>query len=156
MVKGRFILTLRNDEAGYVCDSDDGLHFSTPKLWAFDDGSDLGNYNTQQHWLAHEDRLFLIYTRRGANNDNVMRHRAPLFMAEVDPEKLCVIRDSEIELVPNRGARLGNFGVSRLSANEYLVVVSEWMQTTQPDPFDYTVCQKYGSDNSIFMVKVTF
>ncbi len=156
MVKGRFILTLRNDEAGYVCDSADGLHFSPPKLWTFDDGSDLGNYNTQQHWLVHEDRLFLIYTRRGANNDNVMRHRAPLFMAEVDPEKLCVIRDSEIELVPNRGARLGNFGVSRLSANEYLVVVSEWMQTTQPDPFDYTVCQKYGSDNNIFMVKVTF
>lgn len=154
-VNGRFFLTLRNDQAGYVSVSNDGLHFQEPKTWTFDDGTDLGNYNTQQHWLAHENKLFLIYTRRGANNDNVMRHRAPLFMAEVDQEKLCVIRDSEVELVPNRGARLGNFGVCSLSANEYLIVVSEWMQTNLPDPFDYTVCQKYGSDNSIFMVKVT-
>ena len=156
MVKDRYFLTMRNDETGYVCSSDDGLNFCEPMAWTFDDGSDLGNYNTQQHWLVHEDRLFLIYTRRGANNDNVFRHRAPLFMAEVDRNKLCVIRNSELELVPNRGARLGNFGITRLSPNEYLIVVSEWMQTKNPDPYDYSVCQKYGSDNSIFMVKVTF
>jgi len=156
MVNQQFFLTLRNDITGYVCCGTDGLHFNEPIPWCFDDGTNLGNYNTQQHWLTHEDRLFLIYTRRGANNDHVMRHRAPLFIAEVDQKKLCVIRDSEQILVPNRGARLGNFGVHPLSKNEYLVVVSEWMQTTNPDPFDYTVCQKYGSDNSIFMVKVIF
>jgi len=155
-VKERYFLTMRNDDAGYVSSSDDGLNFCKPKVWTFEDGSDLGNYNTQQHWLVYEDKLFLIYTRRGANNDNVFRHRAPLFIAEVDIENLCVIRHSELELVPNRGARLGNFGVTRLSQNEYLVVVSEWMQTKSPNPHDYKVCQKYGSDNSIFMVKVTF
>lgn len=155
-VNGRFFLTLRNDQAGYVTIGNDGLHFAVPKEWTFDDGTPLENYNTQQHWLVHEDRLFLVYTRRGADNDNVFRHRAPLFMAEVDQERLCVIRSSELELVPNRGARLGNFGVCRLSPCEYLVVVSEWMQTNPPDPFDYTVCQRYGSDNSIFMVKITF
>ncbi len=156
MVNQRFFLTLRNDVTGYVCCGSDGLHFSQPIPWCFDDGSDLGNYNTQQHWLTHENRLFLIYTRRGANNDHVMRHRAPLFIAEVDQQKLRVIRDSEQILVPNRGARLGNFGVHPLSKKEYVVVVSEWMQTTNPNPYDYTVCQKYGSDNSIFMVKVSF
>ena len=155
-VNGRFFLTLRNDEFGYVCTGDDGLNFSEPKIWTFDDGDVLGNYDTQQHWLVHEDQLFLIYTRRGADNNNVKGHRAPLFMAEVDQERMCVIRDSEVILAPNRGARLGNFGVCRLSAAEYLVVVSEWMQTKNPNPFDYTVCQKYGSDNSIFMVKITF
>ena len=34
-----------------------------------------------------KDKLFLIYTRRGLNNDHVFRHRAPLVMAEFDEEK---------------------------------------------------------------------
>ena len=89
--------------------SDDGLQFAEPKPWLFDDGSDLGSYNTQQHWLAHSDGLFLIYTRRGANNDHILRHRAPLFMAQVDPQTQQVIRRTEKVVVPN-AAELGNFG----------------------------------------------
>ncbi len=38
---------------------------------------------------------FLVYTRRGADNDHVFRHRAPLFIAQVDPKRLDVIRASE-------------------------------------------------------------
>lgn len=76
--------------------------------WTFDDGSELGNYNTQQHWVTHGDSLFLVYTRKGANNDHVFRHRAPLFIAKVDPEKLTVLRATEQILVPERGARLAN------------------------------------------------
>lgn len=72
---------------------------------AWDDGTDLGSYNTQQHWVAHSEGLFLVYTRRGANNGHVMRHRAPLFIAQVDPVKLHVLRSTERELMPNRGAR---------------------------------------------------
>lgn len=151
---GRYFLTLRNDEAGYVCASSDGLHFDQPKRWTFDDGKDLGNYNTQQHWLTLGNELYLIYTRRGANNDHIPRHRAPLFIAQVDTDRLCVIRETEKILVPQRGARLGNFGVCKINENESWVVVSEWMQTTPPDPFDCTVCEKYGSDNSIFLAKI--
>ena len=73
-----------------------------------------GNYNTQQHWVSHSDALFLVYTRRGANNDHVTRHRAPLFIARIDPESLQVIRSSEQILVPEFGARLGNFGVTEI------------------------------------------
>jgi hypothetical protein len=124
---GRYFLTLRNDVRGYVCVSDDGLHFSEPKPWTFDDGSDLGSYNTQQHWLAHRDGLFLIYTRRGANNDHIIRNRAPLFMAQVDPERLQVIRGSEKVIVPERGAELGNFGASYINEHESWVTVSEGM-----------------------------
>jgi len=154
--RGRYFLTLRNDLAGYVTTSDDGLHYDEPRRWTFDDGSDLGNYNTQQHWITHGDDLYLVYTRRGANNDHVFRHRAPLFIARVDPDRLCVIRETEQVLVPERGARLGNFGVARISENETWVVVSEWMQTNPPNPFDCTVCERYGSDNSIFLAKVRF
>ncbi len=143
---GRFFLTIRNDQHGYVTTSDDGLHFEKPRRWAFDDGTDLGSYNTQQHWVTHSDGLFLVYTRRGANNDHVFRHRAPLFMARVDPDKLHVIRETERILVPQRGARLGNFGVVDVTPRETWVIVTEWMQPQG--------VEKHGSDNSIFVAKL--
>jgi len=124
---GRYYLTLRNDVRGYVSVSDDGLQFAEPKPWVFDDGSELGSYNTQQHWLAHSDGLFLVYTRRGANNDHIMRHRAPLFMAQVNPETLRVMRSTEKVVVPERGAEMGNFGACAISASESWVTVSEGM-----------------------------
>jgi len=151
---GRFYLTLRNDVAGYVTSGPDGLHFDKPKKWTFDDGSDLGNYNTQQHWVTHGDDLYLVYTRRGANNDHVMRHRAPLFIARVDPERLCVFRSTERILVPEHGARLGNFGVVDVTPIETWVTVAEWMQTTRPDPFDYTVPMKYGANNRVYAARI--
>ncbi len=142
----RFYLTIRNDVRGYVAVSDDGLHFDEPQPWTFDDGTELGNYNTQQHWVTHSDALYLVYTRRGLNNDNVFRHRAPLMMAQVDPDRLCVLRDTERELVPNRGARLGNFGVTDISPDESWVVASEWMQPKG--------CEQYGSDNTIWISRI--
>lgn len=130
---GRFFLTLRNDSAGYVSVSNDGAHFSQPAKWCWEDGSDLGNYNTQQHWVTHGGRLWLVYTRKGAHNDHVFRHRAPLFMAEVNTENLRVKRDTEVVLVPETGARLGNFGVCEVSEDETWVTVAEWMQTWSPN-----------------------
>lgn len=152
--RGRYYLTLRQDKAGYVATSDDGLTFTQPKIWTWDDGQELGNYNTQQHWVTHAEALYLVYTRRGANNDHVMRHRAPLFIGRVDPDRLCIVRSSERILVPERGARLGNFGVTEVNENETWVTVAEWMQTNPPNPFDYTVCMKYGSDNSVFVARI--
>jgi len=122
------------------------MNFSPVQSWKFDDGSDLGNYNTQQHWVTHSEGLFLVYTRRGANNDHVFRHRAPLFIAQVDPVKLQVIRSTEKVLVPERGARLGNFGVTDISPDETWVTVAEWMQPKG--------CEKYGSDGSIFVARI--
>jgi len=141
-----FFLTIRNDNQGFVSRSRDGLHFSPIQPWKFDDGTDLGNYNTQQHWVTHSDGLFLVYTRKGANNDHVFRHRAPLFMALVDPERLQVIRSTEQILVPERGARLGNFGVTQVSKDETWVTVSEWMQPRG--------VEKYGSDGSVFVARI--
>lgn len=39
----RFYLTMRNDDHGYISISDDGLEYSEPRKWTFDNGSDLGN-----------------------------------------------------------------------------------------------------------------
>src|SRR5439155_26923249 len=123
--RGRYYLTIRNDVKGYVTVSDDGLNYESIKPWTFDDGKDLGSYNTQQHWLAHSDGLFLVYTRRGANNDHIIRHRAPLFIARVDPERLHVIRKSERVLIPERGGELGNFGAAAITEKESWVTVAE-------------------------------
>ena len=154
MFNDRFFLTLRNDDHGAVTWGRDGVHFEKPRLWSFDDGSDLGSYNTQQHWVTMPDALYLAYTRRGANNDHVFRHRAPLFIAQVDPDRLYVLRDTEQILVPERGAGLGNFGVTRVSDRESWVSVAEWMQAPAPYHHDCTVCERYGSDNSVFVAKI--
>ncbi|HND56503.1 MAG TPA: exo-alpha-sialidase, partial [Pirellulaceae bacterium] len=121
-------------------------------LW--DDGTDLGNYNTQTHWVTHPDGLFLVYTRRGANNDHVFRHRAPLFIAQVDPEKLRVIRATERIAVPERGARLGNFGITEVSDRETWIVVCEWMQTWKQASVVIPVDNKYGADNSTYAARI--
>ena len=150
----RFFLTLRNDDDGYVAVSDDGLNYSEPKKWTFDDGEILGNYNTQQHWVSHSDALFLVYTRRGANNDHVFRHRAPLFIARVDPDKLHIIRDSEQVLVPEKGARMGNFGVAEVSKDETWVTVTEWMQGPGPNYHDPAPLVARGADNRVWVAKI--
>ena len=150
---GRFYLTLRNDDSGYVATSEDGLHFTPPQPWCFEDGDPLGSYNTQQHWISHGEDLYLVYTRKGLNNDHVFRHRAPLLIAKVDTNKNAVIRSTEKVLVPERGARLGNFGVTVVSPEEVWVTVTEWMQTWGPDiiiPPD----NSRGADNSIFIAKI--
>ena len=150
---GKFYLTLRNDTAGYVAVSDDGLHFGPIQSWKFDDGSELGNYNTQQHWVTHRDRLYLVYNRKGAHNDHVIRHRAPLFMAEVDQKTLAVKRATECILVPERGARLGNFAITEVSEKETWVTVAEWMQTHSPNiiiPPD----NAFGADNTVWAARI--
>jgi hypothetical protein len=143
-----YFLTIRHPKRGYVTRSRDGMHFEPIKPWTFDDGTELGSCETQQHWVTHSSGLFLVYTRRGLNNDHVFRHRAPLLIAQVDPERMCVLRSTERELVPNRGARLGNFGVTDVSPTETWVTVAEWMQPKG--------VEKYGSDGTVWVSRITW
>ncbi len=122
---GWYYLTLRADHSGYVTRSRDGLVFEKVREWTFDDGSLLGSYNTQQHWVRVGGGLFLVYTRRGADNDHVFRHRAPLFIGQVDPGRLCVIRSTERVLLPEDGATLGNSGVCHISETESWITCGE-------------------------------
>jgi hypothetical protein len=104
--------------------------------------------------VDHDGQLYLVYTRRGADNDHVFRNRAPLFMAEVDPVSMRVRRATERVIVPERGARLGNFGVLKIDDNTTWVVVSEWMQTWRQSSVVMPVDNPYGSDNSIYIAKI--
>lgn len=146
-----YYLTIRNNLKGYVSKSDDGLNFQPIKEWKFDDGTELGSYNTQQHWLTHSDGLFLIYTRRGANNDHVKRHRAPLFIAQVDPEELCVIRQTERILIPEHGVPMGNFGAAAITEHESWVTVSEFMWPAWNEE-----ARKLGAAGKTFVARVSW
>ena len=142
---GKVYLTLRSDEMGLWCESGDGLSFSEPRPWTWTDGKVIGNRNTQQHWVGREDGLFLAYTRETATNSHVFRNRAPIFMARFDPAAGGLVRETERVLVPELGARLGNFCVAHADREAWLVV-AEWMQPKG--------CERFGSDNSILLVKI--
>lgn len=139
--EGMYYMTMRNDECACVAKSVDGLHYTDLQHWKWDDGSLVDSYNTQQHWMKVNGKLCLVYTRRGAGNDHVFRHRAPLFAAEVKDMKL--VRDSEIAVVCERGARLGNFCATEYKDGKAIIMAAEWMQPKG--------CEKYGSDNSVFI-----
>jgi len=144
--RGQYLLTLRNDARAYVTVSQDGLHFAPARPWAFDDGQELGSYNTQAHWLVHSEGLFLTYTRRGADNDRIPRHRAPIFMAQVDPTNLCVLRKTEQAVLPERGVMLGNFGAASVTSTESWITDAEFAFGTRPNA--------RGADGTVWLGRV--
>ena len=123
--RGKYFLTMRADHSAFVTRGKDGIHFEPIREWTFDDGKPLGSYNTQQHWVTIGGGLFLVYTRRGAHNDHIMRHRAPLFIGQVNPETLQVIRSTERILIPENHATLGNSGICRVSDTESWITCGE-------------------------------
>jgi len=143
---GRYFLTLRADHSAFVTSGKDGIHFDLIREWKFDDGQVLGSYNTQQHWMTVGGGLFLVYTRRGADNDHIMRHRAPLFIGQVNPKTLRVIRSTERILIPENEATLGNSGICRISATESWVTCGEGL---------LRLGKRKGQRNKVHFVKVT-
>ena len=143
---GKYYLTVRGDTHGYVSVSEDGLNYTDPKIWCWEDGEIVPSYNTQSHWMQLGGKLWLVYTRKCGTNDHVFRHRAPLFVAEVNTDTVTLKRDSEYVAVPERGARLGNFGVCHVDDGHSVIIVSEWMQPKG--------CEAYGSCNAIWYTDV--
>ena len=133
----RFYLTLRaEDGRGYLAVSHDGLHWNRKETWKWEDGQPLDLSSTQQHWLTHGEELFLVYTRKAMENQNVIRWRAPLWMARVNLEQHRLIRSSEQVVFPMIGdgvsqpdevALMGNFHINPVSKNESWVTVGEWL-----------------------------
>ncbi|MDC0274431.1 MAG: sialidase family protein [Planctomycetaceae bacterium] len=135
--QGRYYMTIRaEDDRGYVSVSDDGLHWAKKKPWTWDNGKPLDMSTTQQHWLTHSQGLYLVYTRKADHNSNVIRWRAPLWMAKVDVEKRVLLKETEQVVHPLVGdgvnkpgdvALMGNFHVVNASADQSWVTVGEWM-----------------------------
>ena len=135
--KGRFYITIRaEDDRGYNSVSEDGLHWEQKKAWAWDDGEPLTMSTTQQHWLTHSNGLFLVYTRKDASNEKVIRWRSPLWVAQVDPEHRRLIRSTERVVLPmiddgvkdpDGVALMGNFHVTNASSDQSWITVGEWL-----------------------------
>ncbi len=135
--QNRFLMTIRaEDDRGYVCTSEDGLNWSEKRPWRWDDGEPLSMSSTQQHWLTHSDGLFLVYTRKDESNLRLVRWRAPLFIAQVDPESLTLLRSTERIVLPIRGdsrndpdgtQQMGNFHIVNASAQESWVTDGHWL-----------------------------
>jgi len=133
--KGQFYMTIRaEDGRGYVSTSEDGLNWRAQTPWCWDNGEPLTMSTTQQHWLTHSRGLFLVYTRKAAENVNVIRWRAPLYVAEVDTQTLRLVRASEQVVLPligdgvhdaKRVAGMGNFHIVNASPQESWVTVGE-------------------------------
>ena len=132
----QFWMTIRaEDGKGYVASSTDGLNYQI-QAWQWDDGQPLEMSTTQQHWLNHDEALYLVYTRRDPTNENVIRWRSPLWTARVDTNKACLIRATERIVLPLVGdgigqpdgvALMGNFDVTNVSPSESWVTVGEWL-----------------------------
>ena len=91
-----------------------------------------------------KDRLYLIYTRPNGNNDHVFRHRAPLYMARVDPGEVVVLKATERVCISEDGVALGNFGVTQVDENEVWVVTSEYHRDDSPE-----------NKNRVWIAKIT-
>ena len=68
-------------------------------------------------------------------------------MAQVDPARLCVLRDTEKIVVPERGVTLGNFGCNPVTADESWVTVGEYLADTSKK-------HARGGDGSVWTAKV--
>lgn len=117
----RYYMTVRADDGhGYFSVSSDGLSWGAKNAWHWDDGTVLTMSETQQHWLASENRLYLVYTRKAENNKDVFRWRSPLFIAEFDPNKGCLLKKTEKTVFPllrssGLANLLGNFHVTHIT-----------------------------------------
>lgn len=132
-----FYITIRaEDDRGYQSVSRDGLHWKEKKPWKWDDGELISMSSTQQHWMTHSDGLYLVYTRKDASNLNVIRWRAPLFIARVDPKERHLIRATERVIIPmsdngitnpDQVALMGNFHITHASTMESWITVGDWL-----------------------------
>jgi len=148
---GKYWLTLRaEDNRGYVCVSEDGLRWMPKQTWAWDDGEPLTMSTTQQHWLAHSEGLFLVYTRKDASNVNVPRWRAPLWMAQLSTQNVRLVRATERVVLPLIGdgvnasddvAYSGNFHPINVSAEE------SWVT-------DGTIIPKRGWEGELLLARI--
>ena len=126
----RIWLTMRaEDGRAYFSTSPDGMDFSPIKPWRFTDGVEMETGTTQQHFAALNKRLYLIYTRNAGFNARVVRYRAPLFMAEIDPVQEALKPETEIVVLPADGdfndpdgvGISGNFLPCPVAPNELLI-----------------------------------
>ena len=72
----------------------------------------------------------------------------------IQTPKVAFIAATEQVVVPEYGARLGNFTAVNIDADHAYVSVAEWMQTLEPAWHECEVCEKYGANNRSWYVEL--
>ena len=128
--KGTYYMTLRaEDGCAYWTRSADGLNYDPIQPWKFDDNTLLETSTTQQHFLCSDEKLYLSYVRKNEVNQDICRFRAPLYIAEVNPETMELIKATEEIVFPIDGDLSnpdevffsGNFMPMRINDHEWLI-----------------------------------
>lgn len=128
--KKRYYMTIRAENGrAYQSISNDGLDWEEPKVWRWNDGKIIAMNTTMTRFIKPSGRLALVYTRVCNNNNNVMRNRAPLFVALVDTKKRRLIKSSETIIFPNKGLPMGNFNTNPGINGFWYISVGEWDRT---------------------------
>lgn len=124
-----YFMTIRDDTQNRLAKSSDGIDWQPAVVLTWDDGTAItGSMNTQMHWIVQPDALYVVYTREDASNQSIYRYRAPLWMAQVDPVTLRLIKSTEriaMGITDNR-AQLGNFGTYNVLPGLSIVSSNEW------------------------------
>lgn len=127
---GKVALTMRAEDGSmYVSVSEDGMNWPEAKAWTWDDGSAIQTDSTQQHWIRLGDKVCLAFTMNDGTNTSIMRFRAPLYIAEANPEAGTLVKSSlkvlfERRVLKGEEARYGNFHCTQLDADTGLATDS--------------------------------
>ncbi|MCU6709828.1 hypothetical protein M6D81_14125 [Paenibacillus sp. J5C_2022] len=124
-----YFIAMRDDSQNRLAASADGITWQPAVPLQWEDGTSVaGSMNTQMHWIARPDKLYLVYTRQDVSNADIFRYRAPLWMAEVNPDTLRLKKETErvVMGITSDRAQLGNFGVTDISPQLSIVTSNEW------------------------------
>jgi len=76
-----------------------------------------------------------------------------LFIAQVDPASLRVVRSTEKVLLPERGVMLGNFGAAAITPDESWVTDAEFISRLH-DPNAGRQPHSRGADGTVWLGRV--
>ncbi len=141
----KYFIAMRCPDQNRIAVSADGQKFETAVPLSWDDGTVVASMATQMRWVRQQGRLYLVYTRVDDSSKGIFRNRAPLWMAELDTEKLCLKKATEVTAVPVSPGRddLGNFGTTYVNDDLSLVTTSEFGRTK-------------GSNSRVYVTKVSY
>ena len=117
----------------------------------------------RDHLLPAKERLRLLEVKGVLTGAEIRSMRPEAFgaraqdttiFARVDPDRPCVLRATERELVPNRGAQLGNFGTVNASRQESWVITSEGMQGDAKKPMDLELTARRGANARVYLARL--
>ncbi len=121
----KYLLFIRRDRNSSVAASDDGVHFQESKPLLWDNGELVNMNNNSSKWLLLDGKLYITYTRVNEISGHVLDMRAPLFIAQLDPDNLTMIKETERIVFPQNHARMDNHTTVSISDKEAWVISGE-------------------------------